>query len=146
VAKIVALGEKQFFVFNFELSEVENLSLDVSLGEIIATLGEALNRNQLETEEMQQLSVPLLRFLKESRAYQMALQDPTRDGFILTVFREPNTRKGRVYRANWLGSAPAAILAQNPVNLALQMMKANKGAFKPSEFHSNSRVREIMAS
>jgi len=145
VAKIAALGEKQFFVFDFELSEVENLSLDVPLGEIVATLGEALNRNQLEAEEMQQLSAPLLRFLLESQVYQMALKDPTRDGFILTIFREPNSRKGRVYRANWLGSAPAAILARNPINLALQMMKANKGAFNPSTFHNNSRVREIMA-
>ena len=146
MAKIVALGEKQFFVFDFELAEIEDLSLDMPLEQIVATLGDALNRKRLEADEMRQLSAPLLYFLKHSQVYQAAMQDPSRDGFILTLFREPNTRQGRVYRANWLGSAPAAILARNPVDLALKLMKASRDSYRPSEFHSNSRVREIMAS
>jgi len=84
LAKIVALGEKQFFVFDFELAEIEELSLDLTLEQIVATLGDALNRKHLEAEEMRQLSAPLLYFLKHSQVYQAALQGPGRDGVVLT--------------------------------------------------------------
>jgi len=146
MAKIIALGEKQFFVYDFELTNVEEAATELSLAEIVAILGETLNQDHLDANFLQRIAAPLLRFLKESQVYQVALKDPSKDGFMLTVFREPNNRKGRVYRADWLGSVPTSVLTRDPINLTLQVMKNDRKRFDPSRFHKKSKVREIMKS
>jgi len=110
MAKIVVLGEKQVFLFSFNIADVAGISVDLSVDDIVASLGEFLNQDQLSEAGLQGLSAPLLCFLRESQAYKAALKDPSKDGFILVVFREPNNGKKRVYRANWLGCMPASVL------------------------------------
>ena len=146
MAKISALGEKQFFVLNFELPEVEQASTPLSLEEVVVLLGETLDQPSLDEATLPRVSAPLLRLLRESEVYQRALVDPALDGFLLTVFREPNYRKKRAYRANWLGGCPAEALATDPVNLTVKVMRQSRQWFNASDFHKRSKVHEIMGS